>query len=92
MKYETLATPVRIGSRTAPNRIVDHPMECNDADAAGNPSDLTFQRYLKLAEGGAGIINVESMTVSALSRARKNQLQITGKNAEHLARLVKEIK
>ena len=92
MRFETLAAPVRLGSRTAPNRIVNHPMECNDADAAGNPTDLTRQRYLKLAEGGAGIINVESMPVSPLSRARKNQLQITGKNAEHLARLVKEMK
>jgi 2,4-dienoyl-CoA reductase-like NADH-dependent reductase (Old Yellow Enzyme family) len=92
MRFETLAAPVRIGSRSAPNRIVNHPMECNDADTAGNPTDLTLQRYLKLAEGGAGIINVESMTVSALSRARKNQLQITEKNAEHLAHLVKEMK
>lgn len=92
MRFETLATPVSIGSRTAPNRIVNHPMECNDADASGNLTDLTLKRYLKLAEGGAGIINVESLSVSALSRARKNQLQITEKNAEHLARLVKEMK
>jgi len=73
---EILGLPVRIGKKMAPNRIVNQPMECNDADEEGNPTDLTFQRYRNLSEGGAGMINVEALTVAWESRARKNQLGI----------------
>ncbi len=87
-----LASPLRIGAKTAPNRIVNQPMECNDADETGNPSDLTFDRYRKLAQGGAGIIMVEALTITQESRARKNQLGIYEKTAPTLERLVKEMK
>ena len=51
MSLEILATPVAIGRKTAPNRFVNQPMECNDADESGNPSDLTLKRYhLKIIE------------------------------------------
>jgi 2,4-dienoyl-CoA reductase-like NADH-dependent reductase (Old Yellow Enzyme family) len=92
MNFENLASPIKIGKKTAPNRLVNQPMECNDADASGNPTDLTLKRYKTLAEGGAGIIHVESLTVSPRSRGRKNQLQITERNADDLAKLVKEMK
>ncbi len=87
-----LGSPIRIGQKTAPNRIVNQPMECNDADEAGNPTELTFARYRKLAEGGAGIIVVEALTISRESRARKNQLGICEKTAPMLEGLVKEMK
>ncbi|MBW1697672.1 MAG: 2,4-dienoyl-CoA reductase [Deltaproteobacteria bacterium] len=92
MPDEILASPINIGKKTAPNRWVNHPMECNDSDEFGNPTELTFKRYRKLAEGAAGMITVESLTVSYRSRARKNQLQITERNAQGLARLVKEMR
>ena len=69
MDLEMLPQPIQIGERRAPNRMVNQPMECNDGDASGTPTDLTFKRYRKLAEGGAGIINVESLTISYESRA-----------------------
>jgi 2,4-dienoyl-CoA reductase-like NADH-dependent reductase (Old Yellow Enzyme family) len=87
-----LGSPIRIGPKTAPNRIVNQPMECNDADELGNPTDLTFDRYRKLAEGGAGIIIVEALTITQESRARKNQLGIYEKTAPLLERLVKEMR
>ena len=87
-----LGSPVKIGRKTAPNRIVNQPMECNDADEAGNPTELTFDRYRKLAEGGAGIIFVEALTITQESRARKNQLGIYEKTAPTLERLMKEMK
>ena len=87
-----LDSPVKIGDKTAPNRIVNQPMECNDADEVGNPTELTFDRYRKLAEGGAGIIIVEALTISRESRARKNQLGICEKTASILEGLVKEMK
>ena len=87
-----LDSPIKIGQKIAPNRIVNQPMECNDADEVGNPTDLTFGRYRKLAEGGAGIIIVEALTITQESRARKNQLGIYEKTAPTLERLVKEMK
>ncbi len=67
-------------------------MECNDADAAGHPTDLTFKRYRKLAEGGAGIIVVESLTITYETRSRKNQLKISEETAPDLERLVREMR
>jgi len=92
MKLEILSSPIQIGEKMAPNRIVNQPMECNDGDASGNPTELTFRRYRSLAEGGAGIIVIESLTLTYESRARKNQLKISEENAEGLERLVKEMK
>ncbi|MBI5966391.1 MAG: NADH:flavin oxidoreductase [Deltaproteobacteria bacterium] len=87
-----LSTPIKIGQRLAPNRILNQPMECNDADEVGNPTGLTFQRYRKLAEGGAGIIFFEALTITQESRARKNQLGIYEKTASSLEKLIKEMK
>ncbi len=87
-----LNTPWPIGSKIAPNRIVNQPMECNDADEEGNPTELTFKRYRQLAEGGAGIIFVEALTITKESRARKNQLGIYAQTAKSLEKLVREMK
>ncbi len=92
MQFDILLSPIQIGKKTAANRLVIQPMESNDADEFGNPSELTVNRYRKLAEGGAGMITVESLSISYRSRARKNQLEITERNAEALAGLVKEIR
>lgn len=92
MPFDILFTPIQIGPKTAANRLVNQPMESNDADEFGNPTDLTFDRYRKLAEGGAGVIIVESLTISNRSRARRNQLEITERNAGALARLVAAIR
>ncbi len=87
-----LAEPLKIGDKTAPNRIVNQPMECNDADEVGNPTELTFDRYRRLAQGRAGIIFVEALTITQESRARKNQLGIYEQTAQTLERLVREMR
>ena len=92
MDSQMISTPIRIGKKVAPNRIVIQPMECTDADSSGNPTDLTSQRYRRLAEGGAGIIIFESLTITLESRARKSQLSITEENAKSMERLVKEMR
>jgi len=89
MDSEILSSPIKIGKRIVPNRIVNQPMECNDGDASGKPTELTFRRYQSLAEGGAGVITVESLTFTYESRARKNQLKISEETAPVLERLVK---
>ena len=46
MDYKkTLLSPIKIGTRTSPNRFFIQAMECTDADKDGNPSDLTYKRY-----------------------------------------------
>ena len=92
MDIEMLSTPIRIGKKVAPNRIVNQPMECNDGDSSGSPTQLTFERYQRLAEGGAGIIVLESLTISYESRARKNQVKISDDTAGGLERLVGEMR
>ncbi|NQU15966.1 MAG: 2,4-dienoyl-CoA reductase [Desulfobacteraceae bacterium] len=92
MNVEMLSSSIPIGRKQAPNRIVNQPMECNDGDASGNPTDLTFRRYRNLAEGKAGIIFFESLTISYESRARKNQLEISERTAGGLERLVREMR
>ena len=92
MNSEILSSPIKVGNKTAPNRIVNQPMECNDGDASGNPTELTLRRYRNLAEGGAGIIVIESLTLTYESRSRKNQLKISEENAKGLERLIKEMK
>jgi 2,4-dienoyl-CoA reductase-like NADH-dependent reductase (Old Yellow Enzyme family) len=67
-------------------------MECNDGDAEGNPTERTFERYRRLAEGGAGTIVVESLTLSYESRARKNQLKISEETFHALQRLIHEMR
>lgn len=92
MRLEMLASPLRIGNNVAPNRIVNQPIECNDGDDSGNPSEFTYRRYRKLAEGGAGVIFIEALTISYESRARTNQLRISQQTAKGLERLVKEMR
>jgi len=92
MNTQMISTPIRVGKKEAPNRIVFQPMECNDADATGDPSDLSIKRYRRFAEGGAGVIFTESITITSESRARKSQLSITEKNAKGLERLIKEMR
>ena len=92
MDIEMLSAPIRIGTKMAPNRIVNQPMECNDGDSSGSPTQLTFERYQRLAKGGAGIIIFESLAISYESRARKNQLKISDDTAGGLERLVREMR
>ncbi len=92
MNLEMLSSPIQIGKKIATNRIVNQPMECNDGDSGGTPTELTFQRYRNLAAGGAGMIVVESLTLSYESRARKNQLKISEETARGLEKLVREMR
>jgi len=83
---------IKIGNRTASNRIALNAMECCDADLEGNPSDRTYQRYRKCMEGNAGVIFVEAISVIDESRGRLNQLIGTPKNLGALKKFITEMK
>lgn len=92
MSYqETLLQPVKIGNRVAQNRFFMQAMECNDEDETGNPSASTTERYCRLAEGEAGLISLEAISVTRESRARDNQLMIMPQNEKPLTEFVKKV-
>ncbi|MDR7098363.1 N-ethylmaleimide reductase [Lysobacter niabensis] len=61
-----LFTPVRIGRRTLPNRLVMAPMTRSRADGDGVPSDMTATYYAQRAS--AGLIISEGVFPSALGK------------------------
>ncbi|WP_422480132.1 hypothetical protein [Pleomorphochaeta sp. DL1XJH-081] len=89
---ETLLQPMRIGRREAENRFFIQAMECNDEDVNGNPSQETLDRYVKLAQGRAGLVSLEAITITKESRSRSNQLTILPENATALTKFVSDVK
>ena len=93
MEYkETLLNPIKIGNRECKNRFFAQPMECVDSDEEGNPTDLTYQRYEKLYQGGFGLVDLEAITVTNESRARKTQLEIMPRNEKPLKNFIRRLK
>ena len=89
---DILLTPIKIGTHTSSNRFFSQAMECNDGDADGNPTDLTYQRYENLFKGEAGLISLEAITITDKNRSRMNQLFIMSQNQKALARFVKRMR
>ncbi len=89
---ETLLSPVKIGTHTSDNRFFVQAMECADADADGNPTDLTYQRYENLFKGEAGMVSLEAITITDKNRSRLNQLFIMPQNGPALTRFVSHLK
>ena len=89
---EILLAPIQIGTRTCVNRFFSQPMECTDADAEGNPTDLTLERYENLFRGEAGLVSLEAITITDKNRARLNQLFIMPQNLPALTKFVKRLR
>ncbi len=87
-----LFTPIKIGNKTATNRMIINAMECCDSDLEGNPTDKTYERYTKLFEGGAGLVDLEAITVTYDNRGREFQLSIMPRNEKALAKFVSELR
>ena len=91
-KREILLSPIKIGKQDCQNRFFSQAMECNDADADGNPTDLTYQRYENLFKGEAGLVSLEAITITDKNRSRMNQLFIMPKNQAALTKFVRRMK
>lgn len=89
---ETLLRPIKIGNRECKNRFFAQPMECVDSDTEGNPTDLTYQRYENLYKGRFGLVDLEAITVTNESRARKTQLEIMPRNEKALTNFIRKLK
>ena len=86
-----LSEPVTLANgHVIPNRIVIQPLEGFDGTKDGNPSDLIFRRYKRFAEGGAGLIWYESITVADDGRCNPLQMILKEETVPEITRLVKE--
>lgn len=74
----------------APNSLAIHPLECRDSLADGSPSELTFRRYKRFAEGGAGQIWFEATSFTPQGRSDEGQLAINNKTLPEFTRLCAE--
>ena len=89
---DPLFREIRIGPKTAVNRIALNAMECNDADMEGNPTELTYKRYTRAFEGNAGVIFMEAISVIDESRGRLNQLIGAPANQPALKKFISAMK
>ena len=92
MEPALLSRPLRIGRKTAPNRIVYHPLNCNDGDDQGNPTESTLDRYRKFAEGAPGLIFVEVCYITRESRGQIHGLGVEPRNLDGVRKLVQTIR
>ncbi|MDR2079781.1 MAG: hypothetical protein LBP74_08695, partial [Treponema sp.] len=92
MSQEVLFTPLKIGSKTAPNRITINAMECCDALENGDPSPATYARYENLFKGKAGIVVLEAITPQFDYISRIHQLSIQEHNLPGLKKFVVHLK
>lgn len=58
-----LNTPFNFGKVEIRNRLGIAPMEGADSNPDGSPSEKTFERYIRLAKGGAGVIWLEAVAI-----------------------------
>ncbi len=86
-----LKKPLKIGNKTAPNRLVCQPMEGCDGTTDGRPGELTLRKYQRLAEGGSGLIWVEATAITPQARANPRQLWLTKENQDSFKELVELI-
>ena len=91
-QYTHLFTPITIGNKTVSNRFALNAMEGNDADTEGNPTDKTYRRYESFFQGGAGLIDLEAITVTDEHVSRKMQLSVLPKNEKALSKFVKRMR
>jgi 2,4-dienoyl-CoA reductase-like NADH-dependent reductase (Old Yellow Enzyme family) len=82
-----------IAGRELPNRFVIQPMEGVDGDpVSGAPTWLTNRRYRRFAEGGAGLIWAEAVSVVPEGCSNAKQMRITEDNLDAYKRLVEDTK
>jgi NADPH-dependent glutamate synthase beta subunit-like oxidoreductase/2,4-dienoyl-CoA reductase-like NADH-dependent reductase (Old Yellow Enzyme family) len=86
--HAILSSPVSIGRRQIPNRLCIQPMEGCDAEQDGSPGALTHRRYIRYAEGGAGLIWVEATAITPNAKSRENQLYLHKNNLQAFRQLV----
>lgn len=86
-----LFQPRKIGSRLAANSFSVLPMEGCDSNTDGSPTEAVYDRYLKYAKGGYGLIWWEANAVVPEGRANELQMMLTASNRSRFAELIQTI-
>jgi len=89
---DILRQNIKIDNVIIPNRLAIQPMEGFDAISDGSPGELTFRRYIRYANGGAGLIWFEATAVSKKCRSNPNQLMLSEKNINIFKEFVQKIR
>ena len=77
-----LSHPLRFGNVSINKRLGIAPMEGADSQEDGSPSELTRRRYIREAEGAAGTIWFEAISIVPEGRSSRHQLMITRENLD----------
>jgi 2,4-dienoyl-CoA reductase (NADPH2) len=77
-----LFAPLRLGRRTARNRIMHAPMSVGYANPDGTVTDREIEHYARRAQGGAGVVITENFAISVAGR--QMPLQTLVSDAEQL--------
>lgn len=89
-----LFQPQKIGTnaapKVAPNSMAVLPMEGCDSNRDGSPSELVERRYMRFAQGGAGLLWWEACAVVPEGRANSLQMMLTASNVSTFARLLEK--
>ena len=87
-----LSQPLTFGTVRLHNRLGVAPMEGADSKEDGSPSALTTRRYVREAQGGAGTIWFEAISIVPEGRSSRHQLMMTRENLDVYKRLTEEVK
>jgi 2,4-dienoyl-CoA reductase-like NADH-dependent reductase (Old Yellow Enzyme family) len=82
-----LGRKVNIGNLQAPNSLAIHPLECRDSLPDGSPGEMTFRRYKRFAEGGAGQIWFEATSFTEEGKSGQGQLILNMQTLPEFKRL-----
>ena len=86
-----LGTSLKVGKLAVTNRFAVLPMEGCDSDSDGSPSQLVYDRYLKYADGGFGLIWFEANAIVPEGRANELQMMLTASNVSRFRKLVDDV-
>lgn len=87
-----LKTPLTTWKTTFPNRLGVAPMEGADSLPDGSPSDYTFRRYIREAEGGSAVLWFEAISIVEEGRSSRTQLLLTQDTLESYKKLTAAVK
>ena len=87
-----LNTPITLGTKVFPNRMVYQPMEGCDCNPDGSPGELTIKKYLAEAGGGAGVIWFEACAVCPEGRTNARQMMMTEENSGQFRALLEQVR
>lgn len=87
-----ISSKIKFNNKEAANRVVIQPMEGCDGKENGGIGELTYRRYMRFAESGAGIIWFEAVAVCNEGKANPRQLSINEENVNEFKQLVDDVK